>query len=112
MTPEDFERFRADRDAERDRDLQSVLALPEGRRLLWRIISELGCLHELSFARDDRNTCVLEGRRSVGLALYQECQRVAPGHHVHMVTDSLSRQQQDRLLAEATRDGDGRSKRE
>ena len=105
MTPEDLEKLQAARKQREDRDLQAVLATPEGRRVLWRVIDEFGHLMRLSFDLDERNTSLHEGRRAVALSLYEECARVAPAHHVHMLNEALLRQQQDRLQAEAmTRD--------
>jgi hypothetical protein len=104
VKPEDLEKVaKANVDLE-DRDLRDVLSTPGGRRVMWRIIHRYGGLQELSFDRDDRNTNLHEGRRALAISLNQECQRVAPVHHVQMVTEALQRQQQERLLAEATRD--------
>lgn len=66
--------------AERDAaDLRAVLALPEGRRLLARVIAHAAPLAS-SFAADPLTMAFREGHRNAGLALVAMVSQTAPEH--------------------------------
>jgi len=49
-------------------DMQRVLKLPEGRRFVWRILSQCGIFHA-SFTQNSMQSSFNEGRRDIGLGL-------------------------------------------
>lgn len=88
MKPEDLKR-------QNDDDLRAVLATTQGRRFLWRMLSQAG-LYSPSFATDPLATAYNEGRRSVAMGLMLEAQRVSAPLYVRAV-----REQMDQLEADA-----------
>ena len=59
-------------------DIESVLSTPQGKRLIWRILEYAG-VFRTSFTADPYTTAFNEGRRSSGLFLLDEIERVSPG---------------------------------
>lgn len=96
MTQEQRARLRQ---AQREDDIRHVLSTPHGRRFYWRVISELGDIHGLALDADPRTAAVVEGRRAVGVSLYQEAQRIDADLHLAMVTEALEQQREDAILA-------------
>lgn len=47
-------------------DLRALMALPEGRRFMYRLLSAAGCFRS-SFAVDPHQTAFNEGQRNIGL---------------------------------------------
>jgi hypothetical protein len=75
MDPEAADREKARREeahkrlVERERDdLKFVLSWPEGRRLIWRILSEAGVFRS-SFTGGGKRTFFNEGKRDLGLMI-------------------------------------------
>jgi hypothetical protein len=90
-TIEELERHRLGQDELRrkqDEDLRHVLAEPQGRRLLWRLIDSAGTFGA-SYAGEPQATAFNEGRRSVGIALMLEAQRVAQARYVQMLQEVM-----------------------
>ena len=63
------------RSKQNDDDMRALLSTPAGRRFFWRVLTQSG-LYSSSYAESPTATAYNEGRRSVGLALMQEAQRV------------------------------------
>lgn len=59
-------------------DLESVMRLPEGRRLLLSVFGNICRVHAVCFEENARQTDFALGRRSVGLELIQMVDAVAP----------------------------------
>lgn len=57
-------------------DLKAVLELPQGRRLVSRLIFEHGALQEQGYSPDARQHAFHDGQRAVGIALDREVRRV------------------------------------
>lgn len=70
-------------------DLLALLALPLGRRVLWRILDGRCGLHAASWT-GNRATDYREGRRAVGIELMLECQDVAPQLFALMVAEAFT----------------------
>lgn len=103
MSPEDFIE---ERQRERDENLLEVMATEAGREVLWRIIDEYGHLQGQPPALDAQTLSVHAGRRAVAVALDRECRRVDPANYVHMLTEAMSRRQEEQRLAQQTDDED------
>jgi len=74
---------------ERDRtDLQHVLETQQGRRFLWKLLSDCG-VFRLSFQYGDaQSTAFNEGRRGVGLALMVAIQDLDPTLYHRMAKEA------------------------
>lgn len=51
-------------------DLKKIISIPEGRRFIWRILSDAG-IYQTSFTGNS-TTFYLEGRRSLGLEVLKD----------------------------------------
>lgn len=60
-----------------DDDLRAVLSTREGRAVVWRVVDEVAGTFSGTFTGSSQ-TFHLEGRRSVGIDVMREAQRVAP----------------------------------
>lgn len=60
-------------------DLRAVLAMPEGRRLVWRLLVEEGGLFQQTFREGKPDTSAFfEGKRSIALFLQAEIGQADP----------------------------------
>lgn len=75
-----------------DEDVLLVTKTPAGRRLLWRLLVQSG-LFSGSFVDSPTGTAFNEGRRSVGVALLREWQRVAPDEYALAFQEAFSEAQ-------------------
>lgn len=84
----DRDKLRAERDAA---DLKAVLSTAQGRRFFWRLVGKTGLLR--SSMTGNSQTFYLEGRRSIGIELWDEMEQTAPEAYLLMLnearTDSL-----------------------
>lgn len=80
---------------QRDADLKAVLSTSSGRRLVWRLIDAEAGAFSLSFTGAMETTAFAEGKRSVGLALVIECQRVSSADYVQMLMEHLQSQKNE-----------------
>ncbi len=71
-----------------DDDLHAVMKTPNGRRFVWRLMTQAGVL-AASYAADPTATAFNEGRRSIGLNLMREIQRVCPDLYVASLREDL-----------------------
>jgi len=78
-----------------DDDLRAVLATREGRSVVWRIIDGMAGTFGATFTGSSQ-TFHLEGRRSVGIDLMRESQRVAPDSYVLALTEALEERRLER----------------
>lgn len=71
-------------------DLRTVLSTRQGRRQMWRTLSECG-VFRLSFVPGDHaRTDFNEGRRSIGLGLMADLHDVDPSLYLTMATEAAT----------------------
>ncbi|MDF1565792.1 MAG: hypothetical protein P1V51_22345 [Deltaproteobacteria bacterium] len=83
-----------------DHRLSHVMRSSQGRAFVWGLVLSAG-LYEGDFEPDANRTYFLEGRRSVGLDLMRETQRVCPEHHVLMIQERITEAALDEKLRAA-----------
>lgn len=83
-------RERRSRDLERelDRALAAILALPEGRRVLWWVVRDLSGWFDRSFTGNS-TTFFNEGRRQVGTALVERLMRLDRAAFGSLITEMM-----------------------
>lgn len=86
-----------DRQTQAELDMRSVMASPEGRRLVWRLIDETAQTLGGSFVQDSHVTAFNEGRRSVGIELMRRAQEWAPNEFMRALQEALTERQQAKL---------------
>jgi hypothetical protein len=75
----------------RDRaDLRAVLAMPEGRRWVWRVLECGGAFQTSYDPESPLRMAFAEGRRSIGLWLLAEMQDAAPGEFAALISESYA----------------------
>jgi len=95
----------AERQKQNDDDMRVLLSSPSGRRLFWRLLTQSG-LYSSSYAESPTATAFNEGRRSVGLALLVEAQRVDAARYALALREQLDAAELDaRAEAKKTQDG-------
>lgn len=77
-----------DRQKQNDADMLAFLSSSQGRRLFWRLLEQSG-LYSSSYAESPTATAYNEGRRSFGLALLTEAQRVTPELYARALREQL-----------------------
>jgi hypothetical protein len=85
---QEAERLERAAEAKRQRDVEdfkSLMKLKEGRRFVWRLLSETGVYHS-SFTGNSE-TFFKEGRRSIGLILIGELHTICPELYAVMVEE-------------------------
>ena len=70
-------------------DLKKVLKLPEGRRMVWKILSETG-VFRASFSLNSMQTAFHEGKRDVGLKLIMAMDEAEPMAYAQMLREHYS----------------------
>lgn len=70
-------------------DLKKVLAMPEGRRFVWAMLSK-GGVFQLSFAGNNDNTNFNEGKKAVALTLLNDLLTVEPKAYLQMTLEHTS----------------------
>ena len=91
-----------------DEDLAAVLSTRAGRAVVWRIIDGMAGTFGGTFTGSSA-TFHNEGRRSVGIDLMRESQRVAPDSYVLALTEALEERRLERdhtSLSESVAQGD------
>ena len=70
-------------------DLKTVLKKPEGRRFVYKILSECG-VFKASFSLNSMQTAFQEGRRDIGIALLKMLDEAEPQAYSQMLTEHFS----------------------
>lgn len=70
-------------------DLKTVLKKPEGRRFVYKILSECG-VFKASFALNSMQSAFNEGRRDIGIALLKMLDEAEPQAYSQMLTEHFS----------------------
>lgn len=83
---------------QRELDFQDVMATPAGRRFVWRIIDSVSGTFGASHTGDALGGAHGEGRRSVGIAIMREAQRVASQQYIEMVREWIEERQLDAAM--------------
>lgn len=73
-----------------DDDIRSLLALPHGRRVIFRLIEETARVFSGSISTDPYATAFNEGRRDVGITLMRRVQQAAPESYIQALADALA----------------------
>jgi len=84
-----------------DEDLKAVMGTQQGRRVMWRLLHNGAGLYEPSFTGEGLSSAYNEGRRSVGLKLMLELQRVDERAYIDMMSEALADARVDATLKEA-----------
>lgn len=71
-------------------DIRRVMSDAGGRRFVWWMLDGVAGAFGPSFSGDALQTAYKEGRRSVGLALLVEAQRVCPAYYVDMLREMFA----------------------
>lgn len=71
-------------------DLRKVLAIPEGRRYIWKLWGLTGVFRSSYTPKDANMTAFREGQRDVGLALLQDINDASPTALSQMRSEYLS----------------------
>lgn len=69
-------------------DLRTVLGVPAGRRLLWRILLECHILGPSWRPESGRHMAFIEGERNIGLWLARELEQTAPEAFAKLMLDA------------------------
>ena len=71
-------------------DLRKILAIPEGRRYIWRLWGITGVFRSSYTPKDANMTAFREGQRDVGLAMLQDINDASPTALAQMRSEYLS----------------------
>ena len=71
-------------------DLRKILAIPEGRRYIWRLWGLTGVFRSSYTPKDANMTSFREGQRDVGLAMLQDINDASPTALSQMRSEYLS----------------------
>lgn len=77
------------------KDIQTVVSTPEGRRFYWRVMAMAGVFH-LSYTGDTNSTMYNEGRREIGLKIFNDLFEASPNAFNQMQREVSSRENMDR----------------
>lgn len=81
---------------QRENDIRVVMSTPSGRRFIWRLANETCGVLSTTFTGDIQ-TYHREGRRSVGVELLAELQKLCPPEYVTMIQEAIAASQEDEL---------------
>jgi hypothetical protein len=70
-------------------DLKTVLKKPEGRRFVYKVLSECG-VFKASFSLNSMQTAFQEGRRDIGILLLKMLDEAEPQAYSQMLTEHFS----------------------
>lgn len=81
--------LRREKDREQE-DLKKLLSMPEGRRYIWRLMSNAG-VFRTSFTGNS-TTFFNEGKREIGLMVISEVMNASPSSFTQMQNESVNEQ--------------------
>ena len=88
-----------------DESLRGLLQTPQGRRFLSELIEDRCALSGVVCSGEQTHLAAyLEGRRSIGVELSADCQRVDAPNYVRMVGEALERREAARLDGERAKE--------
>jgi hypothetical protein len=97
MTPDLTEQLSKDQELQRDQiviDLEAVLRIPQGRRVLLRIFERCG-LYRSAFSIEDVTGFRL-GEQNIGLWLISQLELIGPTEYPRLLLDAAQRKDQTR----------------
>ena len=90
-----------------DEDIRAIMGTPQGRRFMYRLAYGI-CKVDGGIWSASAEIHYLEGRRSVGIEVKSEAQRVAPREYVAMIqeqiNDAANRQEKRTVITEEESD--------
>lgn len=98
------ERQKKSRDKELD-DLREVLKTPEGRRLLWRLLSVCGIFRISHVPKDSLGTAMNEGSRRIGLMILLDIMAGKPEAFTQMQREFMSNKAAEKAAIEKEQEG-------
>jgi hypothetical protein len=91
----------AEQKAEREQsDIRKVLAMPEGRRFFWRVLSKSKVFHT-PWMGDVNQTLVNVGQKEIGLFLLDELLKASPASFTQMQREAQSQIKNEEMEREA-----------
>ncbi len=82
-------------------DLRSVMDTRQGRRFIWRYLSDAGVFRQSFVFGQADATSFNEGRRSLGLALLADIHELDPAVYLTMATEARNEERREQKEAEA-----------
>lgn len=95
-----LEGLEATRTREQDADLLAVMRTPHGRRFVLRVVEEIAGVMSDTFTGSSE-TFWREGKRSVGITVMQEAQRVAPQEFLGALNESYAARREETFKTNA-----------
>lgn len=80
-------------------DIRAVLKSPEGRRFIWKLLSDAGIFRS-SFSQNAMQTSFMEGQRDNGLRLLHDVNEAEPNAFARMQAEYLSEQKSKKEATE------------
>ncbi len=81
-------------------DLAALLAMPEGRRFLWRLLEHAEPLASV-FSLNHASMALAEGKRQVGTWLVVQLQSIGEETYPRLMVEGLKDRKMDQLIREA-----------
>ncbi len=97
-----FKEHKKQQETIHDRDLATIMAMPEGRRYVFRLIDEVCGVFKPSYTGSSE-TYLREGKRAVGIAVMLEVQTKCTAQYVEMIKEAFNLKERDKLVAEGAR---------
>jgi hypothetical protein len=85
-------------------DLRDILALPQGRRYIWKLWGLTGVFRASYAPKDSNLTAFREGQRDIGLALLQDINEASPTALGQMRSEYLSELNSEKKVEEEDND--------
>lgn len=105
-SPEEKQKERAERKRQREiSDIKSVIKLPEGRRMFWRVMARSG-IFKMSYTGEINSTMFNEGRRDIGNWLFSELFEANPNAFTQMSQENDSELESEKNTDEQERKSD------
>ena len=81
-------------------DLRDILAIPQGRRYIWKLWGLTGVFRASYVSKDANLTAFKEGQRDIGLALLQDINEASPTALGQMRSEYLSELNSEKKVEE------------
>ena len=76
-------------------DIRKVLSLPEGRRLIWRMLGLCGMFRTVYIPKDTNATFVEIGKKEIGLGILGDVTDAKPEAYYQMYFEAVNDKKQD-----------------
>lgn len=81
------------REVERRQDYEKLLAMPEGRRVLWDIVGRCNIFQAITVT--NASMYMMQGAKNIGLGVIDDIERIDPDAFIKMMREGKSRAQED-----------------